>query len=141
VYVPAVISVIPIGVVVFVPVLAELEVVVNTVTVSPPVAFAVNGTETTPDVPPEAVPIVGACGTVVAVMLLDAADAADVPIEFVAVAVNVYSTPDCKPVTTSGDEAPEAEKPPGLDVTVYEVIGILPSKTGAVKVTEACPLL
>jgi hypothetical protein len=60
VYVPAVISVIPIGVVVFVAVLPELDVVVKTVTADPPVAFAVNGTDTTPDVPPEAVPIVGA---------------------------------------------------------------------------------
>ena len=89
VYVPAVISVTPIGVVVFVPVLSELEVAVNTFTVSPPVAFAINGTETTPEVPPEAVPIVGACGTVVAVILLDAAEAPEVPIVFVAVAVNV----------------------------------------------------
>jgi hypothetical protein len=41
----------------------------------PPVAAdAVNGTETTPDVPPVAVPIVGAEGTVVAVMLLETAD-------------------------------------------------------------------
>jgi hypothetical protein len=35
------------------------------------------------------VPIVGASGSVVAVMLLDAADAVDVPLALVAVAVNV----------------------------------------------------
>jgi hypothetical protein len=35
------------------------------------------------------VPIVGACGTVVAVMLFDAAEAAEVPAAFVAVTVNV----------------------------------------------------
>jgi hypothetical protein len=34
-------------------------------------------------------PIVGACGTVVAVMLFDAADAVDVPAADVAVTVNV----------------------------------------------------
>ena len=89
VYVPAVISVIPIGVVVFVAVLNELEVAVNRFTVIPPVAFAVKGTDTTPEVPPDAVPIVGASGTVVAVMLLEAALAPLMPIVFVAVAVNV----------------------------------------------------
>jgi hypothetical protein len=51
----------------------------------PPVAPAVNGTDTTPDVPPEAVPIVGACGTVVAVTEEDALDAEEVPLALVAV--------------------------------------------------------
>jgi hypothetical protein len=68
--------------------------------------------------PPVAVPIVGACGTVVAVMLLEAEDAALVPRELVAVTVNVYDVLDCKPVTVSGDEAPELVNPPGLEVTV-----------------------
>ena len=68
--------------------------------------------------PPVAVPIVGACGTVVAVMLLDADDAADVPAVFVAVTVKVYEVLDCKPVTEIGDEAPVPVNPPGLDVTV-----------------------
>jgi hypothetical protein len=65
-----------------------------------------------------AVPIVGACGTVVAVMLLDAAETAPVPRELVAVTVNVYAVADCKPVTVIGDEAPVPVNPPGLDVTV-----------------------
>jgi hypothetical protein len=68
--------------------------------------------------PPVAVPIVGACGTVVAVMLLDALEAALVPAVLVAVTVNVYETLDCKPVTETGDEAPDPVNPPGLDVTV-----------------------
>jgi hypothetical protein len=68
--------------------------------------------------PAVAVPIVGACGTVVAVMLLEAAEAADVPTAFVAVTVNVYAVADAKPVTVKGDPAPDAVKPPGLDVTV-----------------------
>jgi hypothetical protein len=68
--------------------------------------------------PAVAVPIVGACGTVVAVMLLEAADAAEVPRELVAVTVNVYETLDCKPVTDTGDEAPVPVNPPGLEVTV-----------------------
>jgi hypothetical protein len=62
--------------------------------------------------------MVGACGTVVAVMLLDALEAALVPLELVAVTVNVYDVLDCKPVTDIGDEAPVPVNPPGLDVTV-----------------------
>jgi hypothetical protein len=52
----------------------EEDVAVKVVMADPPVAPVVNGTETTPDVPPVAVPIVGAEGTVVAVMLLETAD-------------------------------------------------------------------
>jgi len=51
--------------------------------------FAVNGTETTPEVPPEAVPIVGACGFADGATALDAEDAPDVPAAFVAVTVKV----------------------------------------------------
>jgi hypothetical protein len=65
-----------------------LEVAVNVDTVLPPFAFAVNAT-VAEALPAVAVPIVGACGTVVAVMLLDAADAGPVPRELVAVTVKV----------------------------------------------------
>jgi hypothetical protein len=51
-------------------------------------------------------------------MLLEAVDAALVPIALVAVTVNVYEVDDASPVTVNGDEAPEAVNPPGLDVTV-----------------------
>ena len=54
-----------------------------------PLLFAVNGTETTPDVPPDAVPIVGACGFADGTTADDADDAPDVPAAFVAVTVNV----------------------------------------------------
>jgi hypothetical protein len=74
-------------------------------------------------------------------MLFDAADAAPVPRELVAVTVNVYEVDDCRPVTVTGDDAPDAVNPPGLEVTVYEVIGNPPSKEGAVNVTDAAPLL
>jgi hypothetical protein len=67
----------------------EDDVAVYPVIAEPPVAPAVNGTETTPDVPPVAVPIVGACGTVVAVIELDALEDAEVPAAEVAVTVNV----------------------------------------------------
>ena len=67
---------------------------------------------------PVALPIVGACGTVVAVMLFDADDAALVPLAFVAVTVKVYEVDDAKPVTVIGDDAPVPVNPLGLDVTV-----------------------
>jgi hypothetical protein len=54
-------------------VIPEDEVTVYPVIAEPPVAPAVNVTEAVPS-PAVAVPIVGACGTVVAVMLADAAD-------------------------------------------------------------------
>jgi hypothetical protein len=55
----------------------------------PPVAFAVKGTEAVVDEEDVAVPIVGACGTVVAVTEAEALDAAVVPFAFVAVIVYV----------------------------------------------------
>jgi hypothetical protein len=93
------------------------EVAVNVVMVLPPVAPAVYPT-VAEALPAVAVPIVGAPGTVVAVMLAVAADAALVPIALVAVTVNVYEVDDVKPVTVNGEDAPEAVSPPGLDVTV-----------------------
>jgi hypothetical protein len=70
------------------------EVAVNVETAEPPVALAVNGIEITPLPDVVAVPIVGACGTVVAVMLLEADDALEVPAAEVAVTVNVYAVAD-----------------------------------------------
>jgi hypothetical protein len=64
------------------------EVAVYVDTAAPPVAPAVYVTVALA-LPAVAVPIVGACGTVVAVMLLDAEEAVDVPTAFVAVTVNV----------------------------------------------------
>jgi hypothetical protein len=67
------------------------DVAVYPVIVDPPVAGAVNTTFTcvVASVPAVGVPIVGAAGTVVAVMLLDALDAADVPTADVAVTAKV----------------------------------------------------
>jgi hypothetical protein len=79
----------PIGDEALVAVLPELDVAVKTVTVLFPLLFAVNGTETTPEVPPDAVPIVGACGFADGTAALDAEDAPDVPAAFVAVTVKV----------------------------------------------------
>ena len=49
--------------------------------------------------------------------------------------------PLVRPVTTIGLDEPEAVNPPGLDVTVYEVIDAPPVDAGAVNATEVCPLL
>jgi hypothetical protein len=56
----------------------------------PPVAPAVNGTETVVELVTETVPIVGACGTVVAVMLLESPDwIPTTPLDVTPVALNV----------------------------------------------------
>lgn len=70
-----------------------------------------------------------------------AEDASEVPIAFVAVTVKVYELEDVvgNPVTVNGDDEPVAVKLPVFDVTVYEVIGILPSKAGAVNATDTDP--
>lgn len=46
--------------------------------------------------------------------------------------------PIVKPVTTIGLDEPEAANPPGLEVTVYEVINAPPVNAGTVNATEAC---
>jgi len=91
-------------------VFVELEVTVYVLTDLFPVLFAVNGTETTPDVPPDAVPIVGACGLDVGTTVPVAADASDVPIALVAVTVNVKAVEGVvgSPVTTIGEDDPLA---------------------------------
>lgn len=48
--------------------------------------------------------------------------------------------PFVNPVTSNGLAAPVAVSPPGLDVTVYAVIGLPPFETGAVKLTVAVVL-
>jgi hypothetical protein len=64
------------------------------------------------------VPIVGAAGTVVAVIELEADEAELVPAEDVAVSVKVYAVADCNPVTVKGLDAPDAVNDPGELVTV-----------------------
>jgi len=113
------------------------EVAVYTDTAAPPVAPAVYVTVALA-LPAVAVPIVGACGTVVAVMLLVAEDDALVPDALVAVTVNVYELDDCNPVTVRGEDAPVAVYPPTLDVAVKEVAA---APVPAVNVTVAEPLL
>lgn len=61
---------------------------------------------------------VGAPGTARGVTAAEGTDAGPVPPALVAVTVNVYAVPLVKPDTVSGLDAPDAVKPPGLDVAV-----------------------
>jgi hypothetical protein len=67
----------------------------------------------------------------------DATEALPAPTLLVAVTVKVYTVPFVKPVTTIGLDEPEPKSPPGLDVTVYEVIDAPPVEVGAINATEA----
>jgi hypothetical protein len=90
--------------------------------------------------PAVAVPMVGAPGTVaddIGVTPFDAEEAAPVPTLLVAVTVNVYVVPLVNPVTVIGLDEPVPVIPPGLDVTVYDVMVAPPLLTGAVNATEA----
>jgi hypothetical protein len=69
--------------------------------------------------------------------LLEAAEAEPVPMELVAVTVKIYAAPFANPETVTGEDAPEAVKLPGLDVTVYEEIAAPPFEAGAEKLTVA----
>ena len=62
--------------------------------------------------------------------------AADVPLAFVATAVKVYDVSLVKPVTTNGDDAPDAVRLSGEDVTVNPVIAD-PPVAPAVNATDA----
>lgn len=84
--------------------------------------------------------MVGALGTVAGVTELLDTDAVLVPLALVAVTVNVYVVPLVRPVTIIGDPVPLAVIPPGLDVTVYVVIGPPPVFAGGVNVIVTCPL-
>jgi len=87
------------------------------------------------------VAICGALGGPTGVTALDAAEAAEVPIAFVAVTVNVYDVLLVSPVTVADVVDPDtvAVRPPGDDVTVYPVIGDPPVAEGAVHDTVAWP--
>jgi hypothetical protein len=126
---PATVTMIPLGFVpsgldlTVYPVIAELPLFVGAVHVTIAEVF-----------PPVAVPMVGAPGIVggEGVTCADAADAADIPIAFVAVTVNVYTVPFVRPVTVAEVLNPDAVAviAPGLDVTVYPVIADPPLLLG-----------
>jgi hypothetical protein len=87
--VPPVISFTVIGLDAPVPVLPEEDVTVYPVIAEPPVELVVKDTETTPPVPPDAVPIVGDCGTVLGVNDELAELELELPLSLVATAVKV----------------------------------------------------
>ena len=77
------------------------------VTAEPPLdAGAVNATVADVDPAAATAPMVGAPGTVAGVTGAEAADAAEVPPAFVAVAVNVYAVPLVRPVTSQDPDSP-----------------------------------
>lgn len=105
--------------------------------VAPPsLAGAVNGTEAVVT-ETEAVPIVGAPGTLAVVTLFDAALWPPVPAPLMACTWNVYDVFADKPVTLIGDDALVPVMLPGFDVAMYPVIDALPVSVGAVKGTDA----
>ena len=83
--------------------------------------------------------VTGEPGLVLGIMMLDGIDGGPSPSAFVAVTVNVYAVPFDRPVTIIGLVAPVAVKPPGLEVTLYDVTPP-PPVVGAVKLTVACVL-
>src|SRR6266851_1175115 len=87
-----------------------------------------------------AVTFVGAAGRgPVGTTAFDGADGALVPCVLVAVTVNVYEVPMVKGLTTTDvvDPFVVACTPPGFEVTVYLVIGLLPTLAGGVQPTVA----
>ena len=87
-----------------------------------------------------AVPMVGASGTKAGVTELLALEALLVPIEFVAVIVNVYAVPFDNPSTVIGEPLLLPVNPPGLEVAVYVIMEEPPLLAGGVKVITARPL-
>ena len=115
------------------------EVAVYVVIDAPPVEPAVYATVAVV-FPLVTAPIVGACGTVVAVTEDDAELADVVPALFVAVTAYVYPVEDCNPVTIIGELVPLAVYEPGVDVTV-KLAGTPPVSVTGENATDADPLL
>lgn len=89
--------------------------------------------------PGVAVKFAGGAGGADGVTLLEGADPEPAPSAFVAITINVYAVSLVRPVTVIGLAVPVAVIPPGVETTVYPVIG-LPPFDGAVKLTVACAL-
>jgi hypothetical protein len=94
------------------------EVTVKPVIALPP--FDVGATKATlaDELPAVATAPVGAPGTVAGVTAVEADEAAELPIAFVATTVKVYAVPFVKHVTFIGEVAPIPVKLPGEEVTV-----------------------
>ncbi len=84
----------------------------------------------------------GTFGFAIGVTDADAADAAEVPPAFVAVAVNVYAVPFVRPVTTHDPDAPVIVHvaPPGDAVTRCDVAAVPDSAADTDTRTDASPI-
>jgi hypothetical protein len=82
--------------------------------------------------------VAGVVAGVVGVTELEAAEELLFAKLFVATTVNVYDVPAVSPVTVIGELEPVTLMLPGLEVTIYDVIGDPPTLVGAVKETIAC---
>ena len=86
--------------------------------------------------------MVGACGAVAGVTLLEAALGALAPAELLATTLNVYAVPAVSPLVTvqvvAVAPATVQVPPVGLDVTVYPLMAAPPLLAGSVQVTVAC---
>jgi len=76
------------------------------------------------------------------VTAFDAADEADVPPPFVAVALNVYDVPFVSPVTVQSPDEPVTVhvKEPGVDVTRNDA-GVPPEPAATVTTADASPVV
>ena len=137
---PEVFSVITIGLDAPVFVTPEEEVTVY-VADAPPVAPGVKETDVVLYVEAVAVPIVGACGILVAVTPDEAEDAADVPYGLVADTVYVYEVDEDNPVTIIGLDEPVnvVGDVAGVGVTT-KLVGA-PPLVDKENATDALPLL
>ena len=88
----------------------------------------------------EAAKFTGASGSTGIVIGAVSPEDGPVPTEFVAVTEKVYEAPLVSPMTVIGELDPVPVNPPGLEVTVYEVMAFPPSEIGAEKETEASAL-
>jgi len=104
--------------------------------------FAAGGVNVTVACPFPAVatPIAGAPGRSPTVTAVEGPDAGPAPTALVAVTVKVYEVPLVSPVTVIGLDVPVAVTPPGLEVTVYRSIALLPVDAGGVNATVAWAL-
>ena len=88
-------------------------------------------------VPATAETPVGAPGTVAGVTATEAAEARELPAEFIAITVNVVEVPFVNPVSVAVRILPTVSALPVDGVTLYPVIAEPPSEAGAVQVTMA----
>jgi hypothetical protein len=127
-----------IGDVVPVPVkLPGVDVIVYPVIVYPPVSDGGVNAALTEPLPGVITPSVGAAGALPGITLLLATLDAPAPAVLTAATVNVYDVPLVNPDILTGDTVPVPVNPPGLDVTVYDDIGMPPLSVGAVNATAA----